>query len=293
MACLGRPLRSADTRVDGAAFGLRFAAPFALPVREAGRGEPEACIRVRRVANPSTQESVCIPLGEGIVLGVGVDQISCYAPRHVSDATLRALVMGPATGALLRLRGKTVLHGSSVTVGTKTLLFLGASGAGKSTMAAALQARGGQVLTDDLVVLDESGRVLPGWRWLKLWPDSARFVPGTNRLHELTTKRVGRVRGTVASRRPDVVFLLSAEATPTDPESVVSPSCSNRWTRTDALDGLWSNVYGARTLAHIGLERTFRMCAALASDVPVHALRRTDNMEQIDELIRIVLEHVR
>ena len=88
------------------------------------------------------------------------------------DAFARQCVLGPGLGVLLHRRGHLVLHGSAVDVGGRAVVLVGHKGAGKSTSAAALVARGHRLLTDDLVALDD-GRVLPGPTQMKLWGASA------------------------------------------------------------------------------------------------------------------------
>lgn len=92
------------------------------------------------------------------------------------DAFARQCVLGPGLGVLLHRRGRLVLHGSAVDVGGRAVVLVGDKGAGKSTTAAALVARGHRLLTDDLVALDETAggaAVLPGPTQMKLWDASA------------------------------------------------------------------------------------------------------------------------
>ena len=60
-------------------------------------------------------------------------------------------LLGPVLAFVLRLRGVVTTHASSVSVDGKAVAFIGPQGAGKSTTAAALLARGCNVLTDDVV----------------------------------------------------------------------------------------------------------------------------------------------
>ena len=89
------------------------------------------------------------------------------------DAFARQCVLGPGLGVLLHRRGLLVLHGSAVDVGGRAVVLVGHKGAGKSTTAAALVARGHRLLTDDLVALDAGGAVLPGPTQMKLWAASS------------------------------------------------------------------------------------------------------------------------
>jgi hypothetical protein len=85
----------------------------------------------------------------------------------------RFLVSGIALGLLLHLRGFVTLHASAVAAQGRAIAFVGRTGAGKSTTAAALHARGYSIITDDLLVLDTtegSVQAYPGYPHLKLTP---------------------------------------------------------------------------------------------------------------------------
>jgi hypothetical protein len=65
---------------------------------------------------------------------------------------------GPLRALLRHLEGRPTLHASAVSLGGNALLFLGDSGAGKSTCAADLCGRvGGELLADDLAEVDLLG----------------------------------------------------------------------------------------------------------------------------------------
>lgn len=87
-------------------------------------------------------------------------------------------LFGPVLGLVLRLRGVTCLHASAVAVGDSSVAFVGTSGAGKSTTAAAFARRGFSVLSDDIVALRENDNgfhVMPGYPYLCLWPPSTKI----------------------------------------------------------------------------------------------------------------------
>ena len=71
------------------------------------------------------------------------------APRE-----LRLFTLGSAWGALGYQRGLAFWHGSAVARGGRAVLFAGAQEAGKSTMAAAMLARGAGLVSDDLARID-------------------------------------------------------------------------------------------------------------------------------------------
>lgn len=73
---------------------------------------------------------------------------------EVQAADRRKLERGGAALLVRQLEGKLSLHGSAVAFGDRALVMLGDSGHGKSTLAAALCAAGGELLSDDAVAID-------------------------------------------------------------------------------------------------------------------------------------------
>lgn len=102
-------------------------------------------------------------------------------PDGYSQEDACTYLIGQVINFVLRLRGFTALHASSVAVGDRAIAIMGAPGAGKSTTAAAFAALGYPILSDDVVVLQDSGSpflVQPGYPRVNLWPDSARSLFG-------------------------------------------------------------------------------------------------------------------
>ena len=90
-------------------------------------------------------------------------------------------LLGPVLGFMLRLRGTTCLHASSILVNHDAMAITGFSGAGKSTLAAAFAAKGFAILTDDVLPLANiDGRTYaqPGYSRLRLFPNSFRNLRG-------------------------------------------------------------------------------------------------------------------
>lgn len=76
---------------------------------------------------------------------------------------------------LLADRGALVLHGSAVDIGGCAIIFIGASGRGKSTLAASFASTGFPFLSDDSIRLDltEDGYLAqPSYPSIRLWRDS-------------------------------------------------------------------------------------------------------------------------
>lgn len=119
-----------------------------------------------------------------------------YAPvDEVADSTLRHLLVDQVVPRLLVLGGALVLHASGVGVDGAGIAFVGPTGSGKSSLAAAFVQRGATLLADDyLVVTERDDRHLasPAYPGLRLWSDAAQELTGTADLPEVaayTSKR--------------------------------------------------------------------------------------------------------
>ena len=107
-------------------------------------------------------------------------EIEMLAEPGVEEEDALVFLLGSALGVLLYQRGQIVLHASAVLVGERAVLFTGRAGAGKSTLAAALDARGYPIINDDVcrVDFDEQRRpiVLPDGKMSKLWQDAVDYL---------------------------------------------------------------------------------------------------------------------
>ena len=228
--------------------------------------------------------------------GVGVFQVRAGreiiitpAPG-VAERTLRLFLLGPALAVLLHQRGRLILHASAVTVDGLTVAFLGGSGWGKSTTAAALYMRGHPVFADDTVAVDvrdgDCPLVYPGVPQLKLWPDVVRILgerPETlPTLRPDLEKRAYPVRLDVPLRPYELkrVYVL-AEGT----EQKIEPLGYGK-----AVVELIRHTYGVRLLSGINPRAHLLQCAALARLVPLSRLKRPRKLGALPALARCVEE---
>ena len=170
------------------AFGLMIESTVACPELLPQVGRPDVSIRYGAVfdALEEVQEKgvsyelhadaflLRIPaVAKYHVLG-GKEIIIEPAPG-VPDHEVRLFLLGSAFGALFHQRGLLPLHGCALEVNDHAVVFLGASGSGKSSLAGALHHRGYRVISDDVSVLsftpEGTPLVHPSLRHLKLGAD--------------------------------------------------------------------------------------------------------------------------
>jgi hypothetical protein len=135
-------------------FGLTIDSEVELPDLPAGSEEPDVVIRLgpvpRTPRTTTLDEEIAIThRGGAFHIRHGREIVLDPVPG-ANPELLRVLLMGRMMAYLLRQRGWLPLHASAVRIEGQAVLFLGASGSGKSTTAAAFHLRGHQVITDDV-----------------------------------------------------------------------------------------------------------------------------------------------
>jgi hypothetical protein len=205
----------------------------------------------------------------------------------LDERMLRLFLLGPVLSVLLRQRGRLLLHASAVAVADEAVLFLGSAGWGKSTMAAALYARGHCLVTDDVAVLraKENCPVLlyPGFPQLKLWPEALVSLgddpEGLTRCNPRFEKRARPAAHRFSSTSLSVkrIYVLDEG----DPPEILPLQPQK------ALAELVRHTYGAMG---VGSTSHFLECASIVNKVTVCGLRRQKSLPQLSHLARLVEE---
>lgn len=219
------------------------------------------------------------------------------APLAGADADkVRVYLLGTCMGALMMLRRTLPLHGSAVVIDGRAYAFLGDSGVGKSTLAAALVHRGytflsddviaatlGQRVTDDAVAAQPGHRdrlpplVMPAYPQQKLWRasiDGLGLLSGHYRpVYRETEKFAIPVpESAVFGGKPvplgGIIELVKAAPG----TAAVRP---RQLSALERLKTLQLHTYRNMLICRLGLERWhFRITADIAAQVPMFRLPR-------------------
>jgi hypothetical protein len=197
--------------------------------------------------------------------------------RHASPESLQAYLLGQALSFTLLSLGREPLHGACIAINGRAVALLGDCGYGKSTLAAALLARGHRLVTDDLISLDVRRDVCivhPGLPHLKLFPSVARRLLGaTGRSAAMihgTSKRILALSPDQSVRRPVPLATLYVLEKPRRRQlPAVQIDCLS------GRDAFLEIVRGAFNLTVLDRNRyasQFAFASRLASAVPVRRL---------------------
>ena len=299
------------------AYGLNIHSTLALPeLRSAGAVDqadllilsqpvtgPELGERPARMAwTESGDASIAVRDAGAFMVRGGREIIIDPAPQ-ADDSVLRLYVLGPALAIALHQRGWLILHASAVALSGQVIAFLGGSGWGKSTLAAALQQRGHPLVADDFIAVPTPAlataaiagasveaeastppRVYPGFPQLKLWPEAAASlgadVEQMPRLHPGFEKRAQRLSAGFAREALPLGWLyVLAEGEPASIQPL---------DKQTALVELVRHSYMSHTLPPLAAAAHLRQCAALLRQVGLSQLRRPMSLPGLPAVCALV-----
>lgn len=106
-------------------------------------------------------------------------RVRAHPGQSTDDATVEHVYINQLVPLALSRQGRPAFHASVVTVPGGAVAFLGRTGAGKSTLAASFALGEGRFLTDDALLIEESGDgfyAVPSHASVRLWQDSAEAL---------------------------------------------------------------------------------------------------------------------
>lgn len=218
--------------------------------------------------------------------------ITVQKSGNPNDTDISAFIIGTAFGALLLQRRLLPLHASTVIYNDKCMVMMGMSGAGKTTLAAALVKKGALLVADDISVIDfstDNPSVYPAFPSVKIWEDSLRHLGyssyGLMPVREELKKYHLPVEEFNGNIKPaiDRIFVLNSHNKPQNETKSLSG--------IEKFQIIKKHTYLFRSIPNTGIEQNhFKLATELASKIPVAVLTRSDSMFDTDSLIRIISE---
>jgi len=270
-------------------FGLGIDSEVEFPELPPGDGEPDVVIRIGTVPHtsgiPSIDEEFAFNTLAGAFHIRGGREIIIDPLPDVAPGALNVILLGRMMAFLLRQRGWLPLHASVVVINGQAILFLGPSGGGKSTTAAAFHARGHLVIADDVGavrVVNEKCIVGPAWSRLRLPDDSRELVDGLG-LHgkfQLDKHSYDLTRGKLRRLFPvhRIYYLVFGREIRTE---VVPPVVATTLLSKHSFTR-HAKLGNEAMAAHLG------DCASVASVTSVYRLERAKSLDTLAGVVSLV-----
>ena len=292
------------------AYGLAIASEIPLkelvavpaPSPEAAGAGNAVSIRIGPVDRTSVDKPVGGPLlwarrGDACLFYSEVGAIHITAGCRIvvdlvegaDERPIRLYLLGPALAILLHQRNLLVVHASAVSVNGRVAVFAAEKGEGKSTLAAAMHARGHPLVTDDLLPVDlqNPDRLMaqPGFPQLKLMPEAAAQFgadpESLPRLHPDFDKRARAAQENFPREPLPLSRIFILESGDNDAIEPIAPQ--------QRFIELVRHSYLAQVLAATGESADhFRQVVALAQRVPVLRLRRRRQLAALSDAARMI-----
>jgi len=218
--------------------------------------------------------------------------VTCRPARNVSRLTAEDLYLNQILPMISGQRGETVLHASAVAVKGEAVAFVGQTGRGKSTLAAAFAHAGMPFLSDDGVRLTkEGGRYLaaPNQPSFRLWQDSEAAVVSAGKVSDDSDNVKTRVAASDAlpfESRPlplrALYFLGPGHAKDTGIESLPEQA---------ALAELLNHSFLLDVTDKARLQSHFGALADLSATVPVFSLDYPRQYDRLGAVLAAIVQH--
>jgi len=219
----------------------------------------------------------------------------CVQPEGAAPEEMLGLHLAHSgLAAVLHQRGKRPLHASAALVDGGCVAFLGRSMAGKSTIAAALNQRGYQVVCDDICPVSFSGGIAsasPGTGRFELWADSARALG-------LDTFKAAR------AQPEGERYCFASEFTAFEPpiplrrlyilhQSRRKAPGIRRQTGIEAFQCLFGYTYFAPHIAGFDNEtNVFLATAGIARTVPIFEWCYVPGLDRLNDTVDTLMQHL-
>ena len=284
-------------------YGLGIQSEIPLPELLPAQGDGDVYVRLRNAESSSHYnkfndtnlemnkvESVLSIENVGIFRICNGKEIIIITAPEADIRRVRRFIVGTALAILLYQRGSLVLHACTVNIDDHAVAFLGFSGSGKSSIAAALHTRGYGVLTDDVTVvelIDDHPIVHPGFPQLKLDLESAAAlgfdVDGIQFIDAVDEKFGYHLDNGFTDRPLPLGRMYVLEENPRSGFELLSPQNAAIKIISLSVPTLWTQLKDPNH---------FMQCVNLANLAPVYSLKRNSKIQSLPNFAECVDKHI-
>ncbi len=210
-----------------------------------------------------------------------------------ATSSVRHHLLDQVLPRLLNAQGSLMVHGSAVLTDRGAVVFVGESGYGKSTLAAAFNGHGHTLLTDDCMRLSVDRNAVvqctPTYPSLRLWPDSSARLAGDSASKPMSDNgQKWRFEPVGNHAQPGIVpvaglCLLGAPSSSCDSVELVERSA------THTAAGLISQCFRLDLTNAAATATTFEQAMAVVDHIPAVELRYPRDFAQLPDVVDAVL----
>lgn len=230
-------------------------------------------------------------------------QITCHPISELSPETLGHLLLDHVLPLALNRGGQHALHATAVLTPYGVCAFTGATGMGKSTLAASFYRAGCAILSDDCLVLNQRQSALlatPAYPGLRLWGDSLAVLgmahgPTQPVAHYTTKQRLitsHQIDHLPATSR-HVVAIYSLIRQPVKSSHPYPSVHSRRLPRRAALLALLPHVFRMDITDRDMLIRQLDFLEHVVTQVPIYSLHFPSSFDALEPLRETILTDLR
>ncbi|RFS18300.1 serine kinase [Emticicia sp. C21] len=206
------------------------------------------------------------------------------------EKSVRLFFLSNTMAAILYQRGFIPMHTSAIYDEDGIVLFMGDSGAGKSTTIATLQAKGYRIFSDDICVpVQEDGilKAFAAYPMMKLWKDAFEKV-GID-----SYKEENRIRPEIEKYNRSFYESFDIQAHPIKQIFILEkdPTLDKNEIRTQSIQGIEAfkhiQYYAYRLPFAEAMDRKkdyFAIISALSNQIPVRLISRPDDNSTFNDL---------
>jgi hypothetical protein len=229
---------------------------------------------------------------------------------YLSSDTITAHLLDPAYGYMveillvgeifslwLELQGIPMIHASAAVVDNNAIAFLSSSKGGKTCLAAAFSQQGHQILTDDILPLEDKHDhflARPGFPALRMWPDQAGHFFSEFENLELVNPNSSKFRvpvgpmgiGTFCIEKKPLKVIYLPQRLGSDSDITIKPL-----SKKNAFFALIRNSFTAGVIEHLGLlPQRMNFFSRMVMQVPVRRLNYPEGFHHLSRVVDAVLE---
>lgn len=220
------------------------------------------------------------------------DSIVVEPCENADKGQVKAFLLGTAFGLLLIQRDNLAIHGGTILINDKAVVFTGDTGAGKSTMTAAFREKGYGFLADDVSVVGQADGginiIYPGYPQQKLCRDAVENMGLSPKDYVMIDD--DRDKYIIPARDSFIHMPIPIGA-------IVELSIGEgeRLEISEVLGSekiiiLMKNIYRIEATRFAGLSKEyFSKCLGVVKNVPIYRIKRPKGRNTIQEQIMLVL----